>query len=562
MVSILILVMTWPTILYVFKTDIFWLPIDSGDIWIEFWNAWYGRLLLTGEAEYFHTDLLFYPEGLSLIYHLFNLLHMLVFGTLQLLIPASNAYNLTYLLIIVSTTLCAYIYLIHIFDNKWIALFGSVVFGFSGYVVGRPMHPGVAFLATVPLALYFLQRAIQERRKRFVLVSSLLIGLTAFISLYIFVCLLLTASAFILYFAISHWKERIFWLNVLLTAAIIATIGVIRVYPMLTNANDMAGVLEKTSGQEKETDLLQFFINYENPVFNRLITNRVTSLIVKLPDPGRWNTSYLGYIPLILIGLGFWRKRYRPCMIPWLILLVFFLLLRLGSMLTINGHVFQGTLLPKYYLDQIVPIVFEAFYSTDHFQIGVLLPLAVLSCYGLLSVMDRVPVNRRRPLILILIAMLAAEYYRTAPGGRVVLDAEVAYLDWLVAENEPDIRLINLPMNRGNSKTYIFHQTLAGFPQVEGLATRTPPRSYAYIDTNYILKTWRGNASTVCTDANLTEFSAALEQLIDDGFSHVVAHHSRAEPDTIQKSYVDLTPVYDDDYVTIFLVTEFRNNCP
>ena len=62
---------------------------------------------------------------------------------------------------------------------------------------------------------------------------------------------------------------------------------------MFSDTSDLEGILDKTSGQETENDQLQFFINYENPFFNRLITNRITSSIVLLPDPGRWNTSYL-----------------------------------------------------------------------------------------------------------------------------------------------------------------------------------------------------------------------------------------------------------------------------
>ena len=57
-------------------------------------------------------------------------------------------------------------------------------------------------------------------------------------------------------------------------------------------------------------------------------------------------------------------------------------------MLTINGQEINTVVLPKYALDRIVPIVFEVFYSTDHFQIGVLLPLAILSCYGLLGMLE------------------------------------------------------------------------------------------------------------------------------------------------------------------------------
>lgn len=559
-VSALLVVMTYPTIVYVFNTEVFWLPIDSGDIWIEFWNAWHGKQILAGKADYLFTDLLFYPQGLSLAYHNFNIFHMLFFGALQAILPASNAYNLTYLFIIVSTTITAYIYLQYIFDDKWTALFGAVVVGFSGYVVGRPMHPGVAFLATVPLSCYFLHRGFAEMRWRFIAMSGILIGVTAFISLYIFVCLLLTISAYFIYFAISQWKDRRFWLMVTAIIAVAGFSGLARTFPMLSDDTDLDGILDKTGGRETENDLLQFFINYENPVFNRLITNRVTSSIVLLPDPGRWNTSYLGYIPLFLIGLGLIRKNYRRRMFPWLLLLIPFFLLRLGSVLTVNGQVLHSVILPKYALDRLVPVVFEAFYSTDHFQIGLLLPLAVLSCYGLLAFLDSFPM-RRRGMVLLLIALLAAEYYRSPPVGRIVSEQEIAYLDWLAGEGEEPVRLINLPMNRGSSKTYIFHQTLGGYPQVEGLATRTPPSAYDYIRANLVLNAWHRRESLICTEGNRGNYLAAVAQLGDDGFSHVVLHYSLLKPDTIEGSFSGLEPAYEDEFVAIYRLTILPEAC-
>ena len=558
---VLIVVMTFPTIVYVFNTEVFWLPIDSGDIWIEFWSAWYGKLILAGEADPLFTQLSFYPQGLSLAYHKFSLSHMLVFGALQAILPASNAYNLTYLLIIFTTSSAAYLYLLYILKDKWIALFGAVLIGLSGYVFGRPMHPGESFLATVPLSLYYLHRGFAETRWRFIAISGILVGGTAFIGWYIFVCLLMTVAGYIIYFAVSRGKDRLFWLMAATLIIIVGFIGFVRAYPLISDTDDLDGILDKTGGQETENDLLQFFINYENPLFNRLITNRFTSSFVLLPDPGRWNTSYLGYIPLLLIALGLIRKKYRRRMMPWLLLLLPFLLLRLGSFLTINGHVFNSIVLPKFTLNRLVPVVFDAFYATDHFQIGVLLPLAVLSCYGLLTFLDRFPTRRQSGIVLLLIALLAVEYYRSPPGGHIVLEEELAYLDWLAEESDVPVRLINLPMNRGNSKQYLFYQTLSGYPQVEGLATRTPPSAYDYIKANALLFSWHRRESIICTAENREKYQTAFAQLLEDGFSHVVLHYSLLQPGTIEGSFAGLEKAYDDEIVAIYRLEAFQPAC-
>ena len=89
-VPLLIIVMTWPTFVHVFDSDGFWLPSHE-DMYMKVWDAWYGKLMLSGQAEFYSADLLFHPNGLSLDFHNFSLPHMFVFGGLQEIIPAANA---------------------------------------------------------------------------------------------------------------------------------------------------------------------------------------------------------------------------------------------------------------------------------------------------------------------------------------------------------------------------------------------------------------------------------------------------------------------------------------
>ena len=557
----LIIAMTFPTVVYVFRTDVFWLPTGRGDLFMKFWDAWYGKAILSGEADFYFTDLLFYPQGLSLAYHNFSLPHMLIFGLLQAIMPAANAYNLSYLLIIFVTTLSAYVYLLYLFEDKWICLFGAAVFGMSGYVVGRTSQPDVALIATLPLSLYCFHRGVLENRWRYIICAGALTGVTVFIGMYTFVCIVLSLGLYIFYFASSRWNSRTYWLRIIVMVVVIGLISILRIYPMIADSAALDRALDKSGQAEQDNDLLQYFINYENPVTMRLFTNRVAQRFIQLRNPPLWwNTSYLGYVPLLLIGLGFLRPNTRRKMFPWLLLMLPFLVLRLGSVLTINGRQIGAIVLPKHLLNGVFPAVFEAFHATDHFQTGVLLPLAVLSCFGLLAAMKRIPEGRRIPVILVLIGLLAFEYYRSL-DPKIVTRDEVAFLEWLDAEEEGPIRLINLPMNRGNSKSYGYYQTLSGFPHAEGLASRTPPEAYTYIGSNLLLETWRNKESIVCEGANRGEYLAALDQLDDDGFTHIVMHYGGLETDTVKASFAAIEPANIDDYVAIFVLENLDDSC-
>ena len=100
------------------------------------------------------------------------------------------------------------------------------------------------------------------------------------------------------------------------------------------------------------------------------------------------------------------------------------------------------------------------------------MPLAVLSCFGLAALFRARRVQIRPRFVLPLIAVLAFEYYIPIREN-IVEDEQVAFLDWLAAANDEDIRLVNVPMGRDNSKVYNLYQSLSGYPHAEGAISRT-----------------------------------------------------------------------------------------
>ncbi|MDE2855810.1 MAG: glycosyltransferase family 39 protein [Chloroflexota bacterium] len=561
---ILTVLMTFPTVVYVFNTEVFWLPTgEHSDTWMKFWDAWYGWRVLAGEADIRHTPLLFSPQGLSLRFHSFSLTHILAFGGLQRIMPPSNAYSLVYLLIILAVSSSAYLYLRYLFKDRRVALLGAVIVGMSPFVIGHPQHPDLSFIATIPLSLYFLHRGLLERRNRFIAASAALTGITAYIGMYIFVCLCLTVCMVLLYFAALRGRDVKFWIALAILALIVGGALAPRLYAVVYNRQYFDEAIEKWQGSNRGGDLVEYLVNTRHPVlepvFRQLFQLDRSSLVLL-------NTSYLSYTILILIAIGFARGRYRRQMIPWLVLLFPFLMLRLGSVLTINGREYAETLLPKRILDDLAPGVFQAFHTVDHFQMGLLVPLAVLACYGALTVIDGLPARRRRAVLALCIALVAFEYYQPVEE-RIVPDEQLAFLDILEAEPGP-VGTINAPMGRGNSKHYLFYQALSGHPQVEGLVSRTPPSAYNYIRSNRILNQWLLNRDVICVDDDMNGFGlavedylAAIDQLEADGFSHVVFHRDLGHGFSIRKSFYAAEPTYSDDYVSIYRLDDLRASC-
>ncbi len=563
-VTLLTLVTTFPTIVYVFKTDVFWHPGGAErDVYIAFWDVWYGEQFLAGQASPFYTDQIFYPEGLSLEFHPFFIPHIIAVNALNIFLPLSNAFSLAYLMIIFLCALPAYVYLHWLFKERWIALLGAVIFALSPQVVGHPFHPQIAFITTIPLAIYFFERGIAENRPVLVLIAGLLTGLTTIIGLYNYICLLIMLGFFTIALAVARYRDKRFWFNIALLIASVTLSSLWRVYPLLTSSDSLSEAANWHGDAELATDAISYLVNHEHPVLGPTLES-----ILGTPDRANVSfTSYLGLLPLLLIAIALFKSEERRQVMCWAGLCGLFLFLRLGSHLTVNGAVYSNIPLPKYFLNQLLPEVFVSFWEVDHFMMGALLPLAVLVCFGLVALQKRFPLAAKPGFVLALTLIVAFEYHipveteRIFPEGDGKISQErLAFLDWLEQENG-EVRLINLPTGRRNSKVYNLYQALSGYPRVEGAISRTPESAYDYIRANLLLNSWHDKLPISCRTIDRDKYLAELARLQADGFSHVVFHLGFKYADRIMDSFRAFEPSYADEFVWIFRLSELQSGC-
>ena len=536
----------------------FWIPTGSStDVLSKLWNLWYGGLVFSGQADLTYTELMFFPNGVSLTYHTYNLPYMLISKVLRLFMPASNAFNFVYLLLILGTATSAYIYGRYIFRDKWIALFAAIIFSIRPLVAWTPNYLDLGFVALIPLALYCFHRGINDRRSHWIVASGVLTGLTTVVFLYIYVCLLISLGLYVCALAWTRWQQKKFWLQIGLLALTVLITSSWRIYPMVQNAQGLGASLTWAGISGSTTDLISFFVNYDG-----VFSGRLFSALFQMPIPIYTNThAYLGYLPLLLVGIGLANNDTRRKMLPWLVLCLIFMTLALGSFLTIYGKAFTNILLPKHYLDHLVPVVFRAFYISQHFQIGVLLPLAVLSSFGAVAAARKFQVTKRPLLILMLVAIAAIEFYMPVRDGSIPA-TRIAFLDWLSAEDNDEIVLVNVPMGRTNSKFYNLHQSFNGYPHAEGAISRTPDEAYDYIRSNRVLSAWHQNEAVSCETMAQDNYLAELERMESDGFSHIVYHRRFLKADDIANSFQTAQASYSDDYVSIYRLDDLRASCP
>ncbi len=554
----LIAAMTWPALALVMDLETFALPTRNTDVWQKLWDVWHLEQVLRGEAELFYSDAMFHPQGISLVHQNFSLPQMLTASLLSGLLPSANAYSLAYLLMSFAVAASAYLYLQYLFCQKWLALAGAVVFGASQHVLSAAAHPDVGFVVAFPLTLYCFQRGVQESRWKLIALAGLIIGASAWMSVYILICLLLTMALVGLGYALGRWRDGRYWAMLALMAAFALVISGPRVLPILADTQSLDAALSKQAGGETGADLLDYFVNHQHP-----LTTPLLKTVFGVDSHTWWRpTSYLGYAPLLLIALGLSRTRCRRRILPWLLLALPFLLLRLGSALTIDGVVHESVVLPKALLDQIFPAAFKPFHAANQFQMGLLLPLAVMTCYGLRAIAPADNPARLRVVALAAAAIIAFEYYAET-GVRLLPAEQLRFIDWLRTEEESGMepRLINLPMGRQPAKLYGFYQTLTGYPQVEGLTGRTPPRAYQFIESEALPRAWRAGQATRCFPLAEADFLASVANLAKAGFTHIVWHPRQNLDLAVEATFAGLQAAYRDEYAVVYRLAELRQSC-
>ena len=265
LVPLVVIVMTWPSFARIFDSGEFWLHVQHRDSWLNFWNAWHVERVLAGQTDFFYSDFIFHPQGLSLAFKHIVVPHALLFLALQKLMPADDAYTLLYLLMLCFNALCAYMLIQHLVKDKWIALFGAVAAGVNPYVLQGSTTPDLILFGTLPLTMYCVIRAVNESRLVFAALAGAVAGITAFISMYIFVYILLTFGIYAIYLTATRWRQPAFWRQMLLFAGLCGAISLFRIYPMVCRRRAprrRLGVISRSHAEQRCIGLFRPYRQY------------------------------------------------------------------------------------------------------------------------------------------------------------------------------------------------------------------------------------------------------------------------------------------------------------
>jgi hypothetical protein len=522
------------------------IPGSEGDVWVHLWTFnWVKDALFSGR-DLFYSNLTFYPYGTSLVTHNFAWLQILLWIPLQLIFGMGTAYSLIFLVTLIFNGFAAFLLVDEIVDSKVAAFIGSMVAGFSPYLLSHHSHPNLILTGFVSLGLLFLHRTFQNGRTRDALWAGISIGL---IGVGRWQMLLLCGPLFGLFFLYefmefgwTHFKKLLPHLALILATAVVVMLPFAFIQFL---ANDFgaasSGIISSAIGGG-QTDLLAYFIPsryhplWGQAVFDSLYDNLGVS---------KFFVPFVGYSILLLVVLGVFRSWNLARF--WAIAALIYILLSLGSELQINGR----SLFPlPYKIIELTPLA-ALIRSPDRFNVILSIPVAVLAGIGLKVIQQ----NRRitKPITTIVvatfIAMVAIEYavhYPTFP-----LNSFPSWYEVLAAD-ERDFGILDLPMhNRVYDEQYMYYQFLHKKPIVGGHVSRPPEESFRFIKSVPMLK-------NVPSDKNPPEdvvnVGGQLQQLSEAGIEYIVLHKQYMTGETIERwrKWFDLTPHYEDAQLLVY----------
>ena len=249
-------------------------------------------------------------------------------------------------------------------------------------------------------------------------------------------------------------------------------------------------------GTLRSHDVLEYFVHSQNP-----FTGDFLHEVFDVPADSTKRLAYLAYINLFFVACAFGLSPSRRRLFPWLAALVCFATLRLGHYLTINGVEYHSVVLPERTLSEWMPALFGAINWHEYYQPGVILPLAVLSSFGLSALLQSKPTWLRISIVLLSIFVLAFEFY-VPRFSRVLEPNKTAFIDWLKAEPDAQKKLINLPQEVHSPQYFVFIQALTDYPIAYGFSSRNPKTARSYVNANLFLRNWDESRSVHCLPHN------------------------------------------------------------
>jgi hypothetical protein len=537
---LLTFLLTWPMPLQM-STH---LAGQSNDVYSNLWNNWWTeKTVLEGHYLYF-SPYIYHPYGVSLTLNSFSHLNTLLWFILRPLMGTVAAYNTTILLVYPLSGYGMFMLVRYLTGSAPAGFIAGLIFAFSPYHMVESAHPVLVTTQWLPPFLLFLIKTIRHKTRRILhaTIALLFLWLTGLSSWHLFAFALILAATYVIYSLIA---ERHLWdwkLAILLAGAGLGCALLLAplAYPILseqlsTDTPHLAFPAQVAEGN----DLLSFLL----PSPYHSFFGRLTAPVHEQFKLAGRRPAYLGFAAVGLALLAV--KTHRRSAIYWCSTGALFFVLSIGPYVKVYGHQLHDFVLPW-----AVPIA-GFFRNPYRFNTLIQMCLAVLAGWGSASLLESLSRRKQRNLMLVTAGLAAVIILEcvSVPLPRTELHVPSFY--YLLAEEDSDIAVVEVPIGRRYDKEYLYYQTIHGQPTVNGHLSRPPQNAYRFLTEVPILSALLANQPPAWSERHIFSQLAALAAR---NVKYVILHRQRLAPEKLEawRDYFAFAPVFEDEQLVVY----------
>jgi hypothetical protein len=518
----------------------------GGDVWVHQWTFGWLKKCITQGLNPFYTDLLFYPDGVSLTTQNIGWISFALWLPLQAVFGNYVAYGLVYISLFALNGFAMYLLAREWTGSPSAALVGGLVYGSWPNVLSRSGHPNWIAILWLPLAVLYLRRTIEKRRKRDAVWLALFVALTGISCWQLLILAGVTLGPYLLYKGLTDaacrtWRTvALLALAGLLSVVLMAPLAMPVVIGQLTRAHP-DDVLIDDSVREN-TDLLAYLL----PNSNLSLWGRVVPLLGEKLRFTRDRVDFIGYTTLLLALYGVVRRWSKARF--WVLVAVLHVVLALGPQLRIGSQLYPQVPMPYRLIGNLF---FVRILRTPHrFNVYLGLPMGMLVAWGAKALLDQRFWGRKPGLILVIaVALILAEAclvpYRierpVTPGWYREL-----------AEESGRFAVLDLPMyTRIYDKWYMLYQMTHGKPLVQGHVSRNSREDFAFLEsTPFLKRLHKGNVM----DPTYVDITHQLQTLAQADVRYLILHKRFALPQQLAdwQDWLTFEPYYEDADIVVY----------
>ncbi len=471
---------TWP-LLAGFQTHV---PAGSNDLHQNLWGLWWWKTALFDlHTSPYQTNLLYAPEGLDLSFHTHSPLNMLLTMGVNLLWGHIAAYNTAVLLAVFLSGLGAYLLIRELVDDFLAALAGGMIFAiFPQHIEQLFEHINLFSCQFIPFTLFFLVRTFRYGTLLNGVLTGVFFALNALASWHLgLLLILLGIPCFVWFFLRSPHKLKA--LGLLFPGAVASVLLLAPfLYPMVKTwtSGDAYFVKPKVY---RPCDPAFLVLPHPQSIPLGACTTEMYRTHRGSPESPFTSQyagfiCYLGYVPLLLLIVLFFKKRDSfswGTVLFWLLLFLGFLVLSFGDHLLFYGKEHPGIAMPQKWLQQEprgsaldpVFLFFRVMRVANRYLIPGSLVFAILAAMGAASLKWKL--LRAAAVVLIVLEF----FWLPFPVKAMPHHPE---LQELAKEQNAGIVLDIPPCSRAAHVDNMIRQTTHRAPLLGGYAACIPPQ--------------------------------------------------------------------------------------